>query len=126
MRTVASWPADSAESCPSDFRIAGTKPPELIDDLVEPLALDQLHGVEGKVALPPHLEDRNDIGVVQPRRGPGLAAESLADRPVAEDLLPAAASVPRAGPADLLGLVHDAHAAAADLAEDPVVADLLG
>ena len=34
--------------------------------------------------------------------------------------------MPRAGPADLLRLVHDAHAAAADLAEDPVIADLLG
>ena len=30
------------------------QPPELVEDLVEPLALDQLHGVEGKVALPPN------------------------------------------------------------------------
>ena len=115
-----------AAGVPVGLRIAGTKPPELIDDLVEPLALDQLHGVEGKVALPPHLEHRDDIGVVQPCRGAGLAAESLADCPVAEHLLPQ--DLQRHVPAQqhLLGLVHDAHAAAADLAEDPVVADLLG
>ena len=70
----------AATPCHSDLgwgvrvgpRIAGTKPPELIDDLVEPLALDQLHGVEAKIALTPNLEDRDDIGMVQPCRGSGL------------------------------------------------------
>src|SRR5437764_1328419 len=45
-----------------------TEPPQLVNDLVEPLALDQLHRVEGGLALPPDLEDRHDVGVVHPRR----------------------------------------------------------
>ena len=54
-----------------------TQSPQLVDDLVEPLALDQLHGVEGDIAVPPDLEDRHDVGVVQPRRRLRLAAEAL-------------------------------------------------
>ena len=62
--------------------------------------------------------------MVQPRRGPRLAAEPLQQLRVPS----------RAGRQDLqghaaaqrllLGLVDDAHAAPADLAEDPVVAQL--
>ena len=101
------------------------EPPQLGDDLVEPLALDELHGVEADVAVLADLEDRHDVGVVQPRRGLRLAAEPLQGhrgRPTTwprQDLQRHAAAQ-----RDLLGLVDDPHAAPADLAEDPVVADL--
>ena len=70
-------------------------------------------------------EDRDDVGVVQPRRRPRLALEAedllgVGERRVGEDLQ-CDASAERL----LLGLVDDAHAAPADLAEDAVVAQPL-
>ena len=56
--------------------------------------------------------------------GAGLAAEPLQDHPVAGDLPRQDLERDPAAQRDLLGLVDDAHAAPADLAEDPVVADL--
>ena len=72
-----------------------------------------------------HAEDRDDVGVVQPRRGPRLPLEPqhllrVGQRRIGEDLQGHAAAERL-----LLGLVDDAHAAAADLAEDAVVAQLL-
>ena len=100
------------------------EPPQLGDDRVEPLTLDELHGVEADISVLAHLEDRHDVGVVQPGRGAGLAAEPLLDHPVAGHLPRQDLERHAAAQRDLLGLVHDAHAAPADLAEDPVVADL--
>ena len=100
------------------------EPPQLGDDGVEPLALDELHGVEADIPVLAHLVDRHDVGVVQPGRGAGLAAEPLLDHPVAGHLPRQDLQRHAAAQRDLLGLVHDAHAAPADLAEDPVVADL--
>jgi hypothetical protein len=101
-----------------------SQPPQLGDDLFQPLALDQLHGVEADVSIPTHLEDRHDMGVVQPGRRLRLAAEPLlglwvVDQMTGEDLQghPAAQG-------HLLGLVDHPHPAPADLAQDPVVADL--
>ena len=101
------------------------EPPQLGDDCVEPLALDELHGVIADIPVLAHIVDRNDVGVVQPCRGAGLAAEPLLDQPVAGNLPWQDLERHAAAQRDLLGLVHDAHAAPADLAEDPVVADLL-
>ena len=70
-------------------------------------------------------EDRDDVGVVQPRRGAGLSLKTqdligVGQRRVRQDLEgnPPAQRL-------LLGLVDDAHAAAADFAEDAVVAQTL-
>ena len=70
-------------------------------------------------------EDRHDVGVVQVGRGAGLAVE-------AADLLGVeqgrrAQDLQRHATAErlLLGLVDDAHAAAADLAEDAEIAQTL-
>ena len=52
------------------------EPPQLVDDQVEPLALDELHGVVADVAVLADLEDRHDVGVVELRRRPRLAAEA--------------------------------------------------
>ena len=75
--------------------------------------------------VPAHAEDRHDVGVVQPRRRPRLPLEpqhllGVGQGRIGQDLQ-------RHAPAErlLLGLVDDAHAAPADLAEDPVVAQPL-
>ena len=99
------------------------EPPQLGDHGVEPHALDELHGVEADIPVLAHLVDRHDVGVVHSGRGAGLAAEPLLDHPVAGDLPRQDLQRHPAAQRDLLGLVHHAHAAPADLAEDPVVAD---
>ena len=65
-----------------------------------------------------HPEDRNDVGVVQERGGPGLALES--DQLDRSHLPSVGQDLERHVPAQalLLGLVHDAHAAPANLAQD--------
>ena len=59
--------------------------------------------------------------MVQPRRGLRLAAEPLQRPGVVRDLVGQDLQRHAAAQADLLGLVDPAHAAPADLAEDPVV-----
>ena len=95
-------------------------------DLVQPLALDELHDVVVPPAVLADAEDRHDVRVVQPRRRPGLALEPLdhgagsVSRRVGQDLQRHAAAE-----RFLLGLVDDPHAAPADLAHDPEVAQTL-
>ena len=74
------------------------QPRQLVDDLVEPLALDELHGVVGRLAVLADLEDRHDVGVVQPRRGLRLAAEPLQGLAVAARRGRAGPSAPPGGP----------------------------
>ena len=80
-------------------------------------ALDELHGVEVDAALAADGEDRDDVRVVQLRRGLGLVLEPLqlarVERGREGQHLQGHAAAQR----DLLGLVDDAHAAAADLAD---------
>ena len=62
--------------------------------------------------------------MVQSGRRPSLAAEPLLDSPVAGHVARQELQRHAAAQRDLLGLVDDAHAPPADLAEDPVIADL--
>jgi hypothetical protein len=98
---------------------------QLGDEVGQGAAVDELHGVVVDAALAANPVDGNDVGVVQPRRGPGLVVEALQ--------LP---RVERAGerqhlerypPAQrqLLRLVDDAHAAAAHLADEAEIPQLL-
>ncbi len=48
---------------------------ELVDDHVEALAVDHLHGIEDVAIVLADVEDGHDVGVVHPRRGAGLAVE---------------------------------------------------
>ena len=100
------------------------QPTQFGDDQVQALTLDELHGIEADIAVLADLVDRHDVGVVQLGRGAGLAAEPLADRPVAGRLPRQNLQRHAAAQRDLLGLVDHAHAAAADLAHDPVIAEL--
>ena len=99
--------------------------PQLLQDGVQAHAGDELHDVVVMAVVPAHAEDRDDVGVVQPRRGPRLPLEpqhllGVGQGRIGQDLQ-------RHAPAErlLLGLVDHAHAAPADLAEDAVVAQPL-
>ncbi len=98
------------------------QPRQLVDDLVEPLALDELHRVVGHLAVAADLVDRHDVGVVQPRRRLRLAAEPFQGQAVFRNLAGQDLERHLAAQADLLGLVDHPHAAPADLAEDAVIA----
>ena len=77
-------------------------------------AREQLHRDEGEAPVLAQLEDGDDVGVLQPRRGPGLDLEALAallveraldgeglDRHLAlQDLVPAAVDHPHPAPPD--------------------------
>jgi hypothetical protein len=103
----------------------GPQPLQVGDDQVEALAVDQLHGVVEVLAVLADVEDRHDVRVVHPRRCLGLALEADLCRVVART--GRGQHLESDAPAEglLLGLVDDAHAAPADLAQDAVVAHLL-
>jgi hypothetical protein len=106
-------------------RLPGAEPPQLLEHAVEPLALDELHDVVGRLALLADAEDGHDVGVVELGRGPRLALEPAAGLGVLEHLPGEHLQGHMPAQRDLLGLVDDAHAAAAHLADDAVVAELL-
>ena len=87
-----------------------------------PLPGTELHDVVVMAVVPPHAEDRDDIGVVQPRRGPRLPLETLHLLRVSESRIRQNLQRDASAQRFLLGLVDHAHAAAANLAEDAVVA----
>ncbi len=85
--------------------------------------MNELHRVIGDVAILPHVINGDDVGVVQSRRSACLAAKPLeraGASPGAEHDLQRHVAAQR----ELLGLVDDSHAAAADLTQNPVVANL--
>ena len=96
---------------------------QLADQVGEVAALDQLHGVVMGAALAADGEDRHDVGVVQLRRRLGLVLETLQLAGVQcrreRQHLEGDATAQR----QLHRLVDDAHAAAADLADDVKIAE---
>jgi hypothetical protein len=62
---------------PGRLPIATSQPGQLVDELVKPVVLKELHGVKGDIALTPDLENRHNIGVMQSRRGLRLATGLL-------------------------------------------------
>ena len=63
------------------------KPHELVDDLVEPLPLNELHGVERDAGIATDFEDGHDIRVMQPRGSPRFASEPLERLAVASHVI---------------------------------------
>ena len=93
---------------------------------VQALALDELHHIIMRSLMLADAEDRHDVGVVQPRGRAGLALEAadllgVGERPGGQHLERHAAAERL-----LLGLVHDAHAAAAHLAQQAELAQPAG
>ena len=99
---------------------------ELVEDRCQAAALDKLHGVVVNALIAADTEDGHDVGMVQLRGGLSLDLEPLALLGV--DRRGEGKHLERNAPAqrDLLGLIDDAHAPAADFAEDPVFAQLCG
>ena len=96
--------------------------PQLGDHLGQGSPVDELHGVVVHAPLAADGVDRHDVRVVQAGGGLGLDLEPLQlprvhRRGERQDLQRHAAAE-----RELLGLVDDPHAAPADLAEDPEVA----
>jgi hypothetical protein len=89
------------------------------------LPLDELHRIEMHAAFAADVVDRDDTGVVQAGRGLGFVLETLQlpgihRRREGQDLQGDAAAE-----GALLGFVDDAHAAAADFADDAEIAERL-
>jgi hypothetical protein len=57
------------------------QPRQLVDHLIERLAMNELHCVKSGLVVEADLENRHDIGVMQAGRRLGLAAESLEGAP---------------------------------------------
>ena len=98
--------------------------PQLGDRLLQRLAVDVLHRVVVDALLLPDGEHRHDVRMVQLGRRLRFVAEA-GDLPLIEHR-GERQDLERHAPVErlLVRLVDDAHAAAADLAHDPVVADL--
>ena len=101
-------------------------PVELAQHDVEAPALDVLHGVIRDALVFAHAEDRDDIGMVQERGRPRLAPEPDQRGRPQESIARQHLQRHATAQALLHRLVDDPHAPAADLPEDPVVAQPLG
>ncbi len=88
------------------------------------MALDELHGIVVDVVLNADAEDRHDVSVVQPGHGAGLALEALQLRPADQAVVRQHLECDMPAERLLHRLVDDAHAAAADLAQDAVLPQL--
>src|SRR3954467_1048352 len=92
------------------------------DEVAERAPGDPLHDDEVDVAIAADLVHRHDVGMVEGRRGLGLAEEPLANisvRVVVEDYL----DRDRAAQPIVSRLVHSSHRAGAQLRGDDVVAE---
>ena len=98
---------------------------EVADHAVQPAPLDPLHGVVAQAADLADVEDRHDVRVVQPGGRPGLVQEPPPRRGVGRRV--GAQHLQRHRPVepDVHRLVDRPHAAAAQLAHDPVAGDPL-
>ena len=92
------------------------------ENVSQAAAVDQLHGVVMHAALAADGEDRHDVGVVQPGDGLGLAMEPMHRLLIGHGAKPENLQGHATAQRGLLGLVDDAHAAAAELADDPELA----
>ena len=100
--------------------------PQPGEDAVESHAGDQLHDVVGQSLVFANAEHGHDVGVMQPGGGLCLAAEAF--EMFGGKSCPAEQHLERHAPRQgaLLGLIDDAHAAPADLADDAKIAQAFG
>ena len=93
------------------------------DQFVEGLPFEQLHGDEGPAVV--FFDGVNDAnaGMIQRRGGAGFAEEAFERLRIAARVFREKLQGDAAAEFDVFGFVDDAHAAAADLAEDFVVSN---
>jgi hypothetical protein len=101
-------------------QLSGSQRCHLAQDPIESGALDELHGVVGHAVVLAEGVHRHDVRVVERGGGAGLEAEAIEVGAVAAVL--EGEDLERHPPPQglLHGLVDHAHAAAADLPQDPV------
>ena len=92
---------------------------------VQAAAGDQLHHVVMQAVLLADVEDGHDVGVVQPGRRLRLAAEPRPQLLVGEQVRRQHLDGDAAAQGFVLGLVDHAHPAAADLADEAILAEPL-
>ena len=102
-----------------------TQSPHVLQDVVEPLPGDELHGVEQHAVMIAEIEDGDDIGVVQPGGGARLVAEATAVLLIVAELRVQDLERHAGRQRLALGLVHDPHAAPADEPDDPIIAEAI-
>jgi len=96
-----------------------------VDPLLERLPLHQLHHDEGVALVLGDLVDHADAGVIEGGGGARLPLESLERLGVVRQLVGQQLEGHATLEAHVLRLVDDAHAAAAEPAQDPVVGQRL-
>ena len=105
-------------------RLEAFERPGALEPVLEVLALHEAHDHERALGRVAALVDRDHVGVPHAGEELGLAAEALEERLVlGQHELEREAGLRALGVADL---VDDAHAAAAELAQDLVAVDRLG
>ena len=87
---------------------------------------DELHDVVVQPVALAHAEDRHDIRMVKPRRGPGLAQKPLEVPRVQERVRRQDLECHVAAERLLLGLEDDPHPTTANLAQDAEIGQALG
>ena len=95
------------------------------DPMLQRHPVEELHDEERAAALLADVVDGADVGVVQRRGGPCLAAESGQRLGITSKVGRQELQRDEALQARILGLVHDTHAAAAELLDDAVVRERL-
>ena len=110
-------------SCPGPGVAVGPGPEaaDIVEHPIQADAFDALHRVVADALLLAIVEHRHDVGVVQLRRRAGLGLKSPQVGPVGAE--PRVHDLERHAALErlVLGFVDDAHAAAAELAEEGVV-----
>ena len=91
--------------------------------VLEGLAVEQFHDDEALALMLANLVNGADVGMVERGRGAGFAAETLDRLRVLGNLVGQKLQGDKAAQGDVLGLIDDPHAAAAQLLEDAVVRD---
>ena len=93
------------------------------DGLPQRGALQILHGDEGVAVLLADVMNGADVGMIQRGGGPSLPLEPAQRLPVASQFVRQELQRDEATEPGVLRLVHDAHAAAAELLDDAVVGE---
>ena len=96
-----------------------------VNALLQTLAFQPLHDDEGMAAVIVDFMDGANVGVIQPRRGPGFALEAVQRLAVAQQIVGNELQGNMASEAHVFRLIDNAHAATADFSQNAIVGDCL-
>ncbi len=93
------------------------------DAVLQGIAIQKLHDDEPLPLMAGNLMDGADVGMVQGRSGPGFAAKALQRLGIVGHFVGQKLQSHEAAKHEVFGLVHHAHAPAAQLFQDAIVRD---